>query len=148
MPRLVEDVGEPLFAGWLSRVYRLTGKTHGVRWVCGRRVFWKLHCRVSVAVTHPPADASAEPLSYSIPLLFTDLPSGGSRWWWKCPECVRRVDVLYLPEDRDKLACRRCCGLHYRSQYSHEKTRRSKRRPTVRAVRFLNRWVWLPPCRK
>jgi hypothetical protein len=66
--------------------------------------------------TRPPPAGTQ--VSYGVGLLFTSLSSGGHRWRWMCPRCDRRVDVLYLPPDRERLACRRCCGLVYRSQYT------------------------------
>src|SRR4051794_34268255 len=97
MPRLVEDVGEPLYAGWLSRFTRLFGLDADVGWVGSRRVAWKLTDFDTVTVTHRPAGRAGKSLRYAVRLTYTDLPSGGSRWWWECPACVRRVDVLYLP---------------------------------------------------
>lgn len=143
MPRLVENVGEPLFAGWLSRVYRLADKTNGTRWVCGRRVRWLLDVRSGLAVEHLASDPS-ETVRYTVALQFTGLPSGGDRWWWACPGCQHRVDVLYLPSDRDRFGCRRCCGLYYQSQYTGRKRRKRKRRPVVEAVPVVTRWVWYP----
>ena len=129
MPRLVEDAGPPLYCGWFARQHRASGQFTGLRWVGGRPVRWKLY-RSSISVTHPLRGRKGEPVSYGVGLYFTDLPSGGgSRWWWECPACERRVDVLYLPADRDRLACRTCCGLVYRSQYTSGRVRRRKRRP-------------------
>jgi hypothetical protein len=127
--RLVEEAGEPLSAGWLSRVVRTTGLDSGVLSVGDREVDWEL-TDDEVNVTHAPADGRRAALRYSVGLVFTDLPSGGSRWWWSCPACHSRVDALYLPSDRDRLACRKCCGLLYRSQYPRQKCRRRKR-PSV-----------------
>src|SRR6476646_3059739 len=50
---------------------------------------------VADGLTHPPPNRAGTPLTYTIGLLFTKLPSSGSRWWWMCPACDRRVDVLY-----------------------------------------------------
>lgn len=38
---------------------------------------------------------------------------GGERPWFRCPECERRVGVLYL---RSCFMCRKCARLVYRSQ--------------------------------
>lgn len=38
----------------------------------------------------------------------------GYRWFFRCPECGRRTEVLY--QGRRGLACRRCNRLGYRSQ--------------------------------
>src|SRR5262245_6822251 len=141
--RLVEDVGRGLYAGWLSRVHGVSRLREGVRYVGRRRVAWLLFA-TSVEVIHPPPRRCGPPLRYGVGLLFTTLPSGGSRWWWMCPACDRRVDVLYLPPDRDRLACRVCCGLRYRSQYTRGRVRRHKRRPATN-VAWFSGWVWLQP---
>lgn len=40
---------------------------------------------------------------------------GGRVWWILCPECGRRVGLLYLPQGATAWACRRCHQLTYRS---------------------------------
>lgn len=147
MPRLVEDVGKPLFAAWLAQVHRLTGWRRGFRWVGGRRVLWALG-RSCVTVIHSPADGIGGTVYYNVGLTSTKLPPGGSRWWWLCPGCGRRVDILYLPAERDRLGCRACCGLKYRSQYVRRKVRRRKWRPIVAGEQGFRTWVWLGPWRR
>ena len=41
---------------------------------------------------------------------------GGARWWFTCPNCVRRVAKLHSPPGGDLFLCRTCYGLTYRSQ--------------------------------
>jgi hypothetical protein len=137
---LVEGAGEPLSAGWVARLVRearLDGDTLDVG---DREVEWEL-ARDAVIVAHAPAGGAAGALRYPVGLLYTDLPSGGVRWWWSCPACRARVDTLYLPRDCDRLACRKCCRLLYESQFTGAKRRR-KRRPTVRVIR--ERLTWTP----
>lgn len=140
MRKLVEDAGEPLFAGWLSRLNGALGEDSGEVQVGNREVRWELGPGDAVTVTHPPADKTAKPVCYRIRLKFTALPTGGERWWWACPSCRARVDVLYLPSDRDRLACRTCNGLKYGSQYG-QKRRRWKRRPAVVVVCERKMWT-------
>ncbi len=147
MPRLVEDAGKPLYAGWLSRYHGLTERTRGTRWVGGRRLRWFLG-RDRVAFLHRPADPAAEPVYYPVLLDRTALPSGGARWWWRCPGCAKRVDVLFLPPGCDRLACRTCHGLSYRSQHTRRKLRRKKRRPVVDGDNLFGRWIWLAHWRR
>jgi hypothetical protein len=40
---------------------------------------------------------------------------GGSRWWFDCPRCFRRVRDLHLPRNSESFACRHCLGLSYES---------------------------------
>src|SRR5262245_29116903 len=100
MRRLVEDVGEPLFAGFLSRLTGATRLDRDTEWVGDREVSRELGDGDAVAVTHATADGRRRPVRYPIGLLFTALPSGGLRWWWSCPGCGAREDALYLPPDR------------------------------------------------
>ena len=82
--------------------------------------------------------------SQTVRVTHTPCPLGGSRPWFTCPGCKRRVGVLYLrteptlevsiqgqraimlPE-RHGLACRNCLKLQYASQ-SEDATQRSLRR--------------------
>lgn len=45
---------------------------------------------------------------------------GGSRWWFTCPMCGKRVGKIYLPKKGKMFACRKCYDLVYRSS---QKTR-------------------------
>ena len=64
---------------------------------------------------------------YTVRLLTSRPGSGGVRWWFECPACRKRALLLYLPAERQRLGCRRCCGLVYASQYP-VRVRRGKRR--------------------
>ena len=137
--RLVEEVGEPFSAGWLSRVVRTTGLDEGALCVGERDVSWELE-EGGLRVTHARAEDVGRTIRYVIRLVETTLPSGGARWWWSCPACRSRVDALYLPTDRDRLACRKCCGLLYRSQYTRQKRRR-KPKTVVTLTRECREWT-------
>ena len=140
MRKLVEDAGEPLSAGWLSRLTGALGEDSGEVQVGDREVHWKLGPGDAVTVTHLSADKTARPVCYRVRLKYKSLPTGGDRWWWACPSCLAPVDLLYLPSDRDRLACRRCSKLLYSSQYG-QKRRRRKRRPVVVVVSEPKMWT-------
>lgn len=61
------------------------------------------------------------PHYHAIHLVSTPCHYGGCRWWFACPECSRRVRVLYInpktgrPEDM-RPECRHCLDLNYASQ--------------------------------
>jgi hypothetical protein len=114
MPRLVEDVGDPLYAGWVSRFTRAFTESRDSQWIGGRWLDWEWDGADVVTVTRRPAGRAGKTLRYVVRLTYTDLPSRGLRWWFMCPGCGRRVDAMYLVAGRDQLACRRCCGLVYR----------------------------------
>lgn len=55
------------------------------------------------------------PVAQNIPLVTTQLHSGGKRYWFSCPNCKRRVGKLHLPYGRSYFFCRRCYDLTYMS---------------------------------
>ena len=55
------------------------------------------------------------PITQDIPLLTTELHSGGKRYWFSCPNCRRRVGKLHLPYGADRFLCRSCYDLTHRS---------------------------------
>lgn len=55
---------------------------------------------------------------------------GGSRPWWRCPCCMRRVAVLYV--GRDALACRHCHRLAYRGDREADDDRALRRAAAIR----------------
>lgn len=50
----------------------------------------------------------------TVSLLPSSCQFGGLRWWFQCPECLKRARILYFRGER--VQCRRCHGLWYRSQ--------------------------------
>jgi len=56
----------------------------------------------------------------------------GSRRWWACPSCARRVQVLYLAPGAEEMCCRVCGRLIHRSAAEHT----YRNRPP-----HLRRWV-------
>ena len=61
-----------------------------------------------------------------IRLEWTPCTFGGSRPWFLCPGCGRRVAILYGPGL--PLECRVCRGLGYASQQRRRRRRRATRR--------------------
>ncbi|MDF0649993.1 MAG: hypothetical protein CV081_05280 [Nitrospira sp. LK265] len=51
-----------------------------------------------------------------VSLIYSAGPQGGKRPWFACPQCERRVGILYHVPSRP-FFCRRCCDLAYPSQY-------------------------------
>jgi hypothetical protein len=139
MPKLVQDAGGELSAGYIMGRCRLYNRTSDEQQVGGRLVKWRLSPR-GVDVTHPSVSPSDPRAAYSLPVVATRLPSGGDRIWWSCPGCARRVDSLYLPPERPQLGCRRCCGLKYRSQYSTRRVSHRKKRPVATRTVVLTSW--------
>ncbi len=103
----------------------LSRATTGTANVGSRTITWACASGGAVGVTH--ADASGAPVNYLVVTVTTAIPYAGSRVWWSCPACARRVGMLYLPNDRDRLACRVCCGLGYASQYPRASCKRGRK---------------------
>ena len=54
---------------------------------------------------------------------------GGSRYWWHCPKCGRRVGVLYFNQSYQ---CRHCIGANYSIQLQQPIDRLFKRVAVIR----------------
>lgn len=125
MRRHVEDAGALWCSGLFGIWRRLSGATSGATTVGGRELVWRVAGGRVVVVTH--AGAGGTPASYSVEIASTPTPHGGARPWWLCPGCGRRCGMLYLFGDRDRLACRACCGLGFASQYPRAAGKRGQR---------------------
>ena len=78
---------------------------------------------------------------YEVALEKTPCPFGYFRFWWRCPGCQRRCAVLYWP---DRLECRVCHGLVYRSQSLSALERQLRKASAVRR-RFGGSGSFLEP---
>ena len=83
-------------------------------------------CADSIEIAYTLSDGKAQPLRVSQAVTLTTTPCnyGSDRTWFECPCCDRRVAVVYMS---DQVACRKCHGLHYRSQSESPKTRMLRR---------------------
>jgi hypothetical protein len=59
---------------------------------------------------------NGEQLEYPVFLAETRPYFGGSRWWFQCPLCRRRVQKLFLPPRGKTFGCRDCHRLTYNSR--------------------------------
>lgn len=78
-----------------------------------------------------------EPVKETIPLTQTACNFGGSRPWFNCPRCTKRVAVLYLRHKR--FLCRPCQKVAYRCQ-SQDGVGRSWIRQTKAEARLDEDW--------
>lgn len=60
-----------------------------------------------------PRGAEWQGRHYPVTVEWTPCPFGGTRAWFRCPACLRRVAILY---GADVFACRQCLHLAYESQ--------------------------------
>ena len=66
-----------------------------------------------------------QPMRYDVQIVRTPCNYGGYRPWFLCPNCWRRVAVLYLP---GKIAaCRKCYNICYSSQCEDFSSRAMRR---------------------
>lgn len=113
-----------------------SGRTFQWEWTINDKPVAGIDVRVKVqhvvlAYRHRPRGAidwqDVEQLIY---LDYTPCTYGGSRPWWLCPSCGRRVAVLYAP---GKLyACRHCSELAYSSQRETISDRAMRRANKIR----------------
>lgn len=54
-----------------------------------------------------------ELLNQEIGITYTPCNFGGQRFWFVCPQCERRVGVLYKGPISETILCRKCHGLSY-----------------------------------
>jgi hypothetical protein len=69
---------------------------------------------VSLTVRTGKVTGEAEKPAAIVGVESTPCNFGGSRHWFRCPSCRRRVALLYF--NYGNFACRRCLGLAYTSQ--------------------------------
>ncbi len=75
-------------------------------------------------------DSEWQDVEQPIHLLHTCCTYGGTRPWWCCPSCSRRVAVLYCPGEL--YACRHCYRLAYESQREDAGDRALRRAQRIR----------------
>jgi hypothetical protein len=84
------------------------------------------------------------PYKYHVPITHTPCNYGGTRAWFKCPHCFKRVAVLYIDE---QIACRTCHKLNYTSQQQtkgtwQQRDRMNKVREKLGWPLFKDVYVW------
>jgi hypothetical protein len=76
--------------------------------------------------------AASERVDERVPLVPTEPPYGGTRWWFSCPRCGRRCAKLYLPSGATRFRCRRCHRLVYQCQRETRSDRMLRRAEKLR----------------
>jgi len=61
-------------------------------------------------------DSVVEVAKQKIELETTKTGFGGTRHWFKCPSCKRRIGVLLVHPLSHRVGCRACLGLEYRKR--------------------------------
>ena len=71
-----------------------------------------------------------EPVDCVVPIASTPCNYGGSRRWFRCPECKKRIAVIYIQSL--SCACRKCSELVYSSQRESAGDRARQRAQNIR----------------
>jgi hypothetical protein len=61
-------------------------------------------------------EGKVEVLGLDLDFTTTKTRLGGERLWFVCPQCGRRVGVIYKQASQEKIGCFRCLNLKYRKQ--------------------------------
>lgn len=119
------------------------GLDYGLQWTRHGRVLASVGIatqqdRLTLSYHHTPRDG--EPLGHRYPVALDRTPCtyGGSRPWFLCPDCGRRVALLYLGR-HGRFACRHCLRLNYKCQ------RESGHDRLIRRAEAIRRRLGWPP---
>lgn len=85
--------------------------------------------RVTLSYNHRREGSDWQAAQYPLHLEWTPCNFGGKRPWFLCPNCGRRVAILYGGE---RFACRRCHNLAYPSQREKDYDRAGRRADRIR----------------
>lgn len=77
-----------------------------------------------------PYRRGGQAFNQMVQITTTQCNYGGSRYWFICPECKKRVGVLYR---QSNYKCRHCLGVNYQSQLQQPDTRLFARLNALRA---------------
>lgn len=126
----------PLDIRRLRRAGVLTpGRAFSWQWTVNDRVRASIQIRaeawqVELTYIYAPNGRPAEFIRQAVMLETTPCTLGGSRQWFCCPTCSRRVAVIY--GTGRLFACRRCKGLAYASQGEAGDDRATRRVERIR----------------
>lgn len=126
----------PLDIRRLQRAGVLTpGRAFSWQWTVNDRVRASIQVRVEswqveLAYSYTREGQPAELVRQAVMLETTPCTLGGSRPWFCCPTCARRVAVIYGVGRL--FACRRCKGLTYASQAEDDGDRAARRADLIR----------------
>lgn len=122
----------------VRELQRRRGLTPGRRfvetWSCGGLVAAQVAIEVQrnnllFRYVHESVSGDREPVECVVPLVATSCNFGGVRRWFRCPECKKRVAVIYASRS---CACRHCHELVYLSQRERAGDRALKRAQNIR----------------
>jgi hypothetical protein len=115
--------------------YLRPGPWRTLAWVRGEEETARMHVAALahaavVRYCYQTARGDWVPVTVPMALTWTPCHYGGSRPWFRCPQCTRRVAVLYMVGPQ--FVCRHCCGLPYASQQQDYATRMAEQARKIR----------------
>jgi len=95
--------------------------TGQITWQDGDHFIARLACRIEEgAVVHfSDVEGAITVQDFSVDLTSSKRHFGGRRYYFVCPNCERRSQILYCPLDTDSFWCRICHNLTYEIQQRH-----------------------------
>lgn len=57
-----------------------------------------------------------EAVGFKLNLLTSKTRFNGTRYWFSCPICSRRVGIIYKHPMNNQIGCRECLGIKYKKQ--------------------------------
>lgn len=100
---------------------------------CGKIDINELMARIKELLKSELLKIEIGGLQNDIQLTSSKTGNGGMRYWFFCPQCNKRVGVLYRRPGSNSLACRRCGNL----QYSAAKYHRSPQEEHAKLIKSL-----------
>ena len=151
--RLARPVVDDFLKLDVNRQHRrgdLNGAWRVIAWTCGGEPAGSIEFRMvnpntaELSFVRCVDDGPPTPVTQRVLLSRTACHFGGTRPWWRCPSCWRRVGSLYR---HDWFVCRHCLGVGYASQREGERRRalRTARRIRERLDGSLNLDWAFPP---
>ena len=111
----------------IRRIYRAgllaPGRLFSWQWSIGGKPYSNIRARVEgdrvvlIYRSRRRGDTDWQDVEQPVRVDHTPCNYGGTRPWWRCPSCNRRVAVIYSPGER--YACRHCYRLGYETQRSN-----------------------------
>ena len=127
----------PLDIRKLQRAGLLTpGRWFGWQWTVNDKPVADIRVKVEIGRVvlvyrhRGRGDSDWQDVEQPVQLRHTPCTYGGTRPWWRCPSCSRRVAVLYCPGEL--YACRHCYRLAYESQREDAGDRALRRAQRIR----------------
>lgn len=86
---------------------------------CGRININELMRKIKILLKEELLKIELGGLGNNIKLTSSKTGNGGERYWFFCPQCNRRIGVLYRSPGSNSFLCRHCLSLQYSTAHYH-----------------------------